>query len=451
MMDHREIVDMMEEFNWRLHPEGWKILNEMVAGFEDGIVEVRDLRKDIMERTSTRLVDWIDHLLVPWSWIDEDRMKEAGFSKDEVTIENLDLVIFTNDNSTLFPIFATEREISRIYVKVENMEDFAQKWNSSQKIEGKRWGSRRKVMVAEGDGLSLGAIERRGYDGYMIPELDDEDDYLSILTSFRERDRSSDGFSSLEEIIDDGIGSIGADRTADAFFYSERRYWESRNSAGRIQLKRQNELGLGWGNDDHHTFRSSRENFSKLISVLERIGMKPRERFYAGEQAGWGAQVMEHKVCDIAVFADVDLTPEEKDGDFAHTGLETLDSLGTVGLWTGLHGESIHSAGLHHIAALVDFDRAMKDSQLHGIENMAPFSSFSYLKQCFTEGERWEIPGRRDAKLMERGLIVNDQFERFSAKGALGSHLEYIERNDGFKGFNQTAVSDIISRTDPRK
>ena len=35
--------------------------------------------------------------------------------------------------------------------------------------------------------------------------------------------------------------------------------------------------------------------------------------------------------------------------------------------------------------------------------------------------------------------------------GAIGSHLENLERNDGYKGFNQHGVSDIISRTDPRK
>ena len=34
---------------------------------------------------------------------------------------------------------------------------------------------------------------------------------------------------------------------------------------------------------------------------------------------------------------------------------------------------------------------------------------------------------------------------------SLGSHLEILERNDGFKGFNQTGVSEIILKTDPRK
>ena len=41
--------------------------------------------------------------------------------------------------------------------------------------------------------------------------------------------------------------------------------------------------------------------------------------------------------------------------------------------------------------------------------------------------------------------------ERFLTHGATGSHLENPERIDGFKGFNQQGVSDIINRTDPRR
>ena len=32
-----------------------------------------------------------------------------------------------------------------------------------------------------------------------------------------------------------------------------------------------------------------------------------------------------------------------------------------------------------------------------------------------------------------------------------GSDPVILERNEGYKGFNQTGVSDIISRTDPRR
>ena len=42
------------------------------------------------------------------------------------------------------------------------------------------------------------------------------------------------------------------------------------------------------------------------------------------------------------------------------------------------------------------------------------------------------------------------QKEGFEQIGAIGSHLELIERRQGFKGFNQNSVSVIIQATDPR-
>jgi len=36
------------------------------------------------------------------------------------------------------------------------------------------------------------------------------------------------------------------------------------------------------------------------------------------------------------------------------------------------------------------------------------------------------------------------------SEGALGSHLENLQRRGGFKGFNQKSVSAIIQATDPR-
>ena len=49
------------------------------------------------------------------------------------------------------------------------------------------------------------------------------------------------------------------------------------------------------------------------------------------------------------------------------------------------------------------------------------------------------------------GRITPEQADRFRREGALGSHLEILERNDGYKGFNQTGISEIITRTDPRR
>jgi len=52
--------------------------------------------------------------------------------------------------------------------------------------------------------------------------------------------------------------------------------------------------------------------------------------------------------------------------------------------------------------------------------------------------------------LLKNGSITENQFQEFMSNGAIGSHLENLQRKGGFKGFNQHAVSIIIAETDPR-
>ena len=242
------------------------------------------------------------------------------------------------------------------------------------------------------------------------------------------------------------------DWACDLFFQAEREYWQSRNRAGRVQYERQNRLGLGWANHDHHTYRSSRDAFPQLIATLEQMGFQCRERFYAGREAGWGAQVLEQPRARVVIFADVDLSPEEVAGDFAHQPLGECElGLGTVGLWCELHGEAFLEAGMHHLECQFDFDAARAQLAAVGIETMAPFTDFPYLKQAFTKGEMWPVDPRRIERLLADGRITAEQAIRFRREGALGSHLEILERNDGYKGFNQTGISEIITRTDPRR
>jgi hypothetical protein len=84
------------------------------------------------------------------------------------------------------------------------------------------------------------------------------------------------------------------------------------------------------------------------------------------------------------------------------------------------------------------------------VNTMKPFSDFPFLKQAFTEGERWPVKKERLDRLREKKLIDAKQYEQFAREGALGSHLENLQRKGGFKGFNQKSVSVIIEATDPR-
>jgi hypothetical protein len=122
-----------------------------------------------------------------------------------------------------------------------------------------------------------------------------------------------------------------------------------------------------------------------------------------------------------------------------------------VGLWVGLHGESFLEAGMHHLEARFDFVTLRGQLQQQGVNTMKPFSDFEFLRQAFTEGERWPVRRERAERLADAGLISREQCDQFARDGAIGSHLENLQRHGGFKGFNQKAVSAIISATDPRK
>lgn len=320
-------------------------------------------------------------------------------------------------------------------------------------------GAVRKEGVSKSAAGVVFIVERHGHRGFAselsLPQADLALNVLKHSERFRLRRRlfedPSDGFGAADELIDEAIKDLGRDRACDLFFAAEREYWQRRNRAAQVQKARQDKLGIGWANHDHHTYRSSRENFARMIGVFEKLGFHCRERFYAGHQAGWGAQVLEQPNAGIVIFADVDLSPDELMGDFSHERLSPRDSLGTVGLWCALHGEAFLEAGMHHLECQFDFEALKRQlEEQENVKVMKPFTDFPYLRQAFTEGEIWSVRPERIDRLLRAGRITVEQARQFREHGALGSHLENLERNQGFKGFNQTGVSEIISRTDPR-
>jgi len=75
-------------------------------------------------------------------------------------------------------------------------------------------------------------------------------------------------------VIDGAIRDLGEDLTRDLWFAAEREFWMRRNRTARVQKARQDRLGLGWANHDHHTYRSSRKNFKRLIATWEKLGLQ---------------------------------------------------------------------------------------------------------------------------------------------------------------------------------
>lgn len=443
----------MRKWDWELHTDADRLLKDAVGDFRKGCGACDQLAQRIESGTSTRFFDWVDHMVVPAAKADPQALMTLGFREQEACSEE-GTRVFRHDACTLFPVLVSDGRESTLAIRVDDISEF-QKMNG---VKGTTSGAFnapvRRLVLSNRDGFVLSAVERRGSAGFVVPSANDTQPYDAAYRTFlgRRRDfpQEDKGLDDLERQVVSDLDWLDKARVADAFIRAERAYWESRNGAAKVQSIRQSVPGLGWGNVDHHTFRSSRRQFSRLIRILALMGMVPRERFYAGARAGWGAQVLEQPDCDIVVFTDVDLAPEETDMDYSTEELSDIDRPGTVGLWTALHGESALQAGLHHVAFRMDFERARRDLKMKGVEMMKPFSQYSFLKQSLTKGENWKVDHARVSALEKSRLITAEQAVRFIAQGAPGSHFESIQRDQGFKGFNQDSVSAIVRETDPR-
>ncbi|REJ69260.1 MAG: hypothetical protein DWQ31_05150 [Planctomycetota bacterium] len=445
-----------DKFLWQPQTAAAGLVRREIASLAESSPALVKLASRLVNETGTRLIDWVDHLVLGRG-ADAAKLAEelqaAGFAshpREEPDVwRHLD---------GIFPaIVLTEASPRRLAIKVDAVDEFvaAQRLGDFS-VEGAEGGQFRLTVFAREGDTELAVVERKGYSGFVPPEHDEAriaaaaEHRAAFESRARQFDPEALGFDHASRLIAQSIVDLGVDWTCDLFFAAERNYWQSRNRAGQAQKSRQDALGLGWGNHDHHTYRSSRDHFTRLIAVLQQLGMRCRERFYAGAEAGWGAQVLEQPVCQVTVFADVDLEPDELARDFAHAPLPPLAALGTIGLWCTLHGEAFLEAGMHHLECQFDFDAAREQLASIGIETMAPFTDLPHLKQAFTAAEVWTVADTRINAARVAGWIDDSQAAQFQASGALGSHLEILERNDGYKGFNQTGISQIIRATDPR-
>jgi hypothetical protein len=431
---------------WERQPAGTNWVLDQVKRFRQLNTAVSRFETLLLEQTGGRLFDWIDHFCVT----DGTGLTEAGFT--EVSQD-----WFQHPGAVLPDVHVTS--FDRMLLRVDSVSDFvtANRHRFRMVVEGDPLDLHRIAVIDNRVRARLGVIERHGCTARCdVTDLSDEGriQLLQTREALRHRPRrfgtDDDAFAFTEHLIRTAVDEVGRDVACDSFFQGERDYWMARNQAARIQLMRQNALGLGWGNHDHHTYRSSRGCFTSIVKLLELLGFTCRERFYAGREAGWGAQVLEHSTCGIVIFADVDLTPDEVECDFAHDPLPPRDSLGTIGLWCALHGEAIFDAGLHHLECQFDFDRARSQLEAMGVNSMPPFTDFPFLRQCFTEGEYWAVSAGRIKQAVQNKWINSEQASRFEKDGVVGSHLEILERNDGYRGFNQTGINQIIQKTDPR-
>ena len=447
-----------KKFDWPLCHDAENFLLERIDAFLARNTFAKRLSDRMLTGTGTLLLDWLDSIVLPAG--DEQKLRAIGFTNDPLgeiagpgkalwhPEAMLPRVVLIPDGPAGVP--------NALAVRVDSISDFMAAHDVSEEPQGAPLSRVRRVLVSAENGVRLFAVERRGYRGDVeaarAPGVTEALLLAHELWKTRRRTFPTDaeGWRALHGLLDHVIELVGRDLACHVVFWEERAYWQRRNRAARVQKERQDRLGLGWANHDHHTFRCSRAHFVDLMRALEKLGFERRERYYAGAQAGWGAQILEQPVEGIVAFCDVDLEPHETEIDFSRQPLPPSKKLGTIGLWVGLHGESFLDAGLHHVECRFDHELLREQLDALDVKTMKPFSDFPFLKQAFTEGERWPVRRERAERLLREGWIDEKQFRQFTNEGAIGSHLENLQRRGGFKGFNQKSVSVIIAATDPR-
>lgn len=449
-------TDWNAAFQWKCQPEAENFCIDLLKKATERNSSIAALQDQLLQITSTRLFDWLDHISIGYSEENEKNLQRCGYMPQSAGQEYR---VYYHPGAQLPRIVVYDKElpIIDIAVTVENISDFFMVRGRSGRIEGTPFSGYRRSLFSTENNTSLWIVERR-FTQSMEPTYPDESSIgcyyqAKELWKTRPRDERKNEEEVMREtlaIASELITLVGRDHAAWIVLECEREYWQSRNHAGQLQKNRQDRLGMGWANHDHHTFRSSRRLFNQLVRLFEMLGFSPRERFWAGAEAGWGAQVMENPKCKLVLFLDVDLLPNEVNIDFAHHPLPEIATYNTVGIWCALHGDSILKAGMHHLEAQFMFENLTSELAHQGVGMMEPFSNFPYLKQAFTKAEVWPVAPEAVDKLLKDGVITEEQAIQFKSEGSVGSHLENLQRREGYKGFNQKNVSFIIQATDPR-
>lgn len=431
--------------NWERQEAAQRVYLDTVESFLQACPEARSFSQKLLHETAIRLIDIIDHLIIA-----DDamilRFVQAGWREAGVAFRN---------TSGQFPPFLQGGR-SAIMIRVESIDHFIRVHGLTVTPQGAPLSPLRQAIAFEGTQAAFGVVERNGATGFAVEEVDSTSirEGRLFLNAFRPRRRQFDtveeGLAATEALVNQAVSAVGPHRACAFWLMAERDNWMRRCAAGRLQKARQDAMGVGWSNIDHHTYDGSRRHFRQTIRILEKLGYERREMLYAGELAGWGSQVLEQPVIGSTIFADVDLAPEELTVDFARDVLPDLPRHRRAGLLSELLGESILEAGLNHAAGLYDQRLLRQQLAAHSVRMMPPFTDWPHLYQELTEGD-WDAvdPSRVDG-LERAGHINAGEAEQLRVNGSMVTHLENIERNHGYKGFNREGIDSVLRKLDPR-
>ena len=289
-------------FQWKCHPKAEALLLSFLDSSCEANPFIERLRQDLQKHTSTRLFDWLDHLTINHTPEVEVELEQLGFAIESASPAYR---IYHHPGAQLPRLVIRDEAngIAGAALMVERIADFLMARGMAGWIEGTPFSRFRRGCVSTENQTSLWVVERRGSSGIEPVYMHEGylERYFEALEKWKTRPRNmasaAEALNRAIKLAEEMVETLGQELAAWIVLECEREYWQQRNKAAQLQYSRQQQLGMGWANHDHHTFRSSRQHFHSLSGLFEILGFHCRERFYAGEEAGWGAQVMENPKC----------------------------------------------------------------------------------------------------------------------------------------------------------
>ncbi|HMF36869.1 MAG TPA: hypothetical protein VKF17_09530, partial [Isosphaeraceae bacterium] len=288
--------------DWKRWPRTEAFIDRLIDRGLEGNGFAADLAGRLIRETGTPLKVWVDHLVVSGSGKLAGAMAALGYERQPMAY-SVGVPVYAHPGG-IFPRIALVRSaagsdedgvvgVGNLAVKVESIAAFSRAHDLGLEILGYPEGPYRTARVC-GERTDLFVVERRGYLGFepFPGELAREGrmrphaarDALAArdlwLARRRRFDDDAEGFDVTESTLHRVIELAGSrDLACHLIFEVEREYWQSRNRAAQVQKARQDRLGLGWANHDHHTFRCSRRFFPRVIGMFTTLGFQLRERF----------------------------------------------------------------------------------------------------------------------------------------------------------------------------
>ncbi|MBI5141733.1 MAG: hypothetical protein HZA20_06015 [Nitrospirae bacterium] len=402
-------------FVWEEYPETEAMVASLIREACEKSEEINRVTHQISSRTFSRISDWIESFTLSGALMYE--IERLGY-RLWTTIYGQKIFIHPRGCFPALRVFPGPVQVVRgITLKIESLTVFRHLGGFYGELDGTPGSGYSRILLSDTGGTLLFAAEKNA-DMWMPEEMDSSgvQDIMEarelILKRRRAFDRGEDGWKYTERIINRVIGLVGRDRCASMFLDSERRIWEVCCPAAMALKSLHDKLGLGWGNHDHHVFRSSRKNFHHLIAIFELMGFGRRERFLRGADANeWGVQALEQPSIGAVALVELDASRDEMNDEILEGGLDELKTPGVVGKWVGERGESIFGGYMHRLALRYDYDELRRNLPSLGLDISEPYAGAPSVRQALMQ---CGSPRRNESPFL----------------------LECVERNLGCKGLS---------------